>query len=187
MKPFLMWPTEYGVVTQKWMSRPQFYSQFGLPGHEGLDLRAPRGSKIFSPVDGIVSEIGWRRPKHAYGYATRVQFDLDDGKYEVVLAHGLEDSVYVAKGDVVKRGDTLMLADSTGNSSADHLHITFKKLVVGGKAPKIPKWASPLDYIVLSSGEVLFNPQPWLLSYEESQQILNPKEIQRDFRKVQFY
>ena len=169
------------------MSNPTHYAKFGLPGHEGIDIRSPNGEPLYASTDGVVSEVGWRKPKHAYGYAFRISFRLDGWPYELIYAHGIDGSANFKKGDKVNQGNVIMLSDNTGNSSGAHLHLSFKKSLVSGKRNNPPSWANPMDYVILSNGEVLLNPEPWLLSYEESQQILNPKEMQRDLRKVQFY
>ncbi len=36
---FEAWPTEYRALTQYFGVNPQNYSQFGLPGHDGLDIQ----------------------------------------------------------------------------------------------------------------------------------------------------
>src|SRR3989304_405840 len=39
-RPFyLLWPTDYAVVTQSFGANPQIYRRFGMPGHEGVDFR----------------------------------------------------------------------------------------------------------------------------------------------------
>lgn len=169
----MLYPTEYNKRTQAWMANPGFYSKFGLPGHEGWDGRAPTGSKLFAPVDGTVSEVGFRSKNHAYGYAFRIQFKLEDGLYEVIMAHGNPDTAQFKKGDKVSQGDFVMEADNTGNSSAAHLHLSLKKCWLNGKAPKIPTWVrTPLDYIILKNGEILINPEPFMIPFAESQKIL---------------
>src|SRR5687768_4129640 len=45
------WPTEYHHITQDWGNDPQYYGQFGLPGHEGLDIRAYTNSKLYAVWD----------------------------------------------------------------------------------------------------------------------------------------
>jgi hypothetical protein len=44
---FEAWPTEFRTVNQYFGANPQNYSQFGLPGHECLDIMAPEGLKVF--------------------------------------------------------------------------------------------------------------------------------------------
>lgn len=124
------WPTEFiyypntrtFAINQKFGANPDTYGKYGLPGHEGVDLYAPHGSKIFSVADGEVYDLHAIDKGHAYGIHVRVRHA--DG-YRTVYAH--LDSVSVVVGDKVKAGDLLGIADNTGNSSGSHLHLTMKK------------------------------------------------------------
>ena len=40
----LHWPTDFVKVTQEFGINPEIYSKYGLPGHEGIDIRAPMNS-----------------------------------------------------------------------------------------------------------------------------------------------
>lgn len=119
---FLYWPTEYRKITQHFGANPRNYSQFGLPGHEGLDLRAPSGSRIFCVAPGTVSQVYTRPTGHNYGIHVRVVHQ--DG-YQTIYAHLQKE--LVSKGEQVKAGTILGLADNTGNSFGSHLHLTLKK------------------------------------------------------------
>ena len=130
----LQWPTQYGVITQGFLERPEYYGQFhyrgldgltyALAGHEGIDLRALPGSEIYACAAGQVKEVYLlsEKPFHNYGNYVRIQHD--DG-YETTYAH-LQD-VRVVLGAQLAAGDLVGLADSTGNSRAAHLHLTLKK------------------------------------------------------------
>jgi hypothetical protein len=120
---FEVWPSEYHVVTQAFGANPQSYKPFGLPGHEGVDIRALPGSKVFCVAPGQVKLVHLNPdPKvHAYGIHVRV---LHVDGYETIYAH--LRSVAVQQGQQVVAGQLLGLADNTGNSKADHLHITLK-------------------------------------------------------------
>jgi len=124
----LVWPTDFRVYTQKFGQRPEFYGKFGLPGHEGVDIRAPNGANVYACADGVVVLAGWRRAGHPYGYSVRIRHQRSDGEYETVYAHLQEGSATVKEGDLVKAGQLIALADNTGNSSAAHLHLSLKKI-----------------------------------------------------------
>jgi hypothetical protein len=119
---FQFWPTEYRKITQRFGINPQYYAQFGLPGHEGLDIRAPNGSKVFSVAPGVVHQVTARPTGHNYGIHVRVNHQ--DG-YQTTYAHMQE--VLVRQGEQVEAGTLLGLADDTGNSFGSHLHLTLKK------------------------------------------------------------
>lgn len=125
---FEVWPTEFRTITQRYGNNYKYYFEnFGLPGHEGVDIRAPHGSKIFAVAAGQVSKVFTDpRPKkkggHNYGIHVRI---LHAEGYETISAH-LQEAL-VAAGDGVKGGDLIGLADNTGNSFGDHLHLTLKQ------------------------------------------------------------
>jgi hypothetical protein len=121
-RPFhLLWPTDFPVVTQPFGVNPQAYRRYGMPGHEGVDFRALTNTNIYACADGEVYEVGlWKN--HAYGIHVRIQHA--DG-YKTVYAHLA--AALVRKGDVVTAGHLIGRADSTGNSSAAHLHLTLKR------------------------------------------------------------
>ncbi len=119
---FLFWPTEYRKITQHFGANPQNYAQFGLPGHEGIDIRAPTGSKVFCVAPGEVYQVFTTPTGHNYGIHVRVNHQ--DG-YQTVYAH--MQKAFVTKGERVDAGTVLGLADDTGNSFGSHLHLTLKK------------------------------------------------------------
>ncbi len=122
----LRWPTDYPKITQAFNVNPDIYRRFGLPGHEGLDIRAPNGANVYAAAEGTVFQTNEGRltngGTHAYGIHVRIQHR--DG-YQTIYAHLTKYVVSV--GQQVKAGDLIGLADSTGNSTGSHLHLTLKK------------------------------------------------------------
>jgi uncharacterized protein YwbE len=119
---FKAWPTEFRTINQHFGANPQNYAQFGLAGHEGVDIMAPHGSKIFAVAAGTVTLVHTNPNSHNYGIHVR----LDHGNgYRTIYAHLQQAGVRTAQR--VAAGDLLGLADNTGNSFGSHLHITLKK------------------------------------------------------------
>lgn len=118
---FQAWPSEFRSINQYFGANPQSYAQFGLPGHEGIDIMAPSGSKVFAVAPGTVKMVRNNPQGHNYGKHVRVEHV--DG-YETIYAH-LQD-VNVSEGQAVEAGSLLGLADNTGNSFGSHLHLTLK-------------------------------------------------------------
>lgn len=139
---FEVWPTEFRHITQQFGVNPQNYAQFGLPGHEGIDIMATHGSKIFAVAPGEVKVVESNPLKHPYGVHIRI---LHQGDYETIYAHFHQALVKV--GDRVQAGDVIGLADNTGNSFGSHLHLSLKK-----KGVQIGNW--PPGYL---------DPTPFLL------------------------
>jgi hypothetical protein len=120
---FEVWPTEFRVITQHFAANPRNYAQFGLPGHDGIDLRAPTGSKVFAVAPGEVFRVHSRPTGHNYGIHVRIMHQ--DG-YKTIYGH--LQKVFVRTGQIVEAGTVLGLADNTGNSYGSHLHLTLKKV-----------------------------------------------------------
>lgn len=122
-KPFyLLWPTEYAVITQPFGANPQIYSRFGFPGHEGVDFRARMNTNIYCCADGEVFQVHQNPDDHPYGIHVRVRHALG---YRTIYAHF--DHVLVHEGERVAAGQILGKADSTGASTGSHLHLTLKQ------------------------------------------------------------
>lgn len=120
---FTHWPCESPVVTQRFRARPDYYSRFGLPGHDGTDLRATLGSPIYAVASGEIVDINENPNIHNYGIFVRVRHTDD---FETTYAH-LERTA-VSLGQSINGGERVGFAGSTGNSSGIHLHLTLKKI-----------------------------------------------------------
>lgn len=119
---FEAWPTEYRTITQYFGANPDAYAPFGLPGHDGVDIKAPRGSKIFAVAPGLVERVQATEGDSAYGIHVRVAHA--DG-YETIYGH--LGQTLVREGNRVQAGTLLGLAGSSGNSSGPHLHLGLKR------------------------------------------------------------
>lgn len=165
--PFrLIWPVR-GVpqtITQPFGARPEFYSQFGLPGHEGIDFFAPVRTPVVAAADGRVTQIVVNAPpsdfNRNYGTYLRIQHNTpDDGVYQTIYAHLLSVRDGLKVGDMVKAGDNIGLADNTGLSQGSHLHLTLKK--IGATAAGLSKFVTP-DGKVLNYRNDVIDPTPYL-------------------------
>ena len=108
------------VVTQAFGARPEVYSQYGFPGHEGLDLQAALGATIRAVADGYIGPI---TDSGNYGNAVRV---VHPGGWQTTYAH-LARVADIHAADVVKAGDVIGYAGATGNATGSHLHMTLKR------------------------------------------------------------
>lgn len=130
-RPTFLWPTEFpGHVTQAFGINPQWYEGLGVPAHEGIDMRAISGTRIFSVWDGEVSRVG-EHP--AYGNHIRIKHTVKGIDYESIYAHFVRPS-HLEVGATVKRGRQIGNAGSTGNSTGAHLHFMLKQF--NGKLPE---------------------------------------------------
>lgn len=83
--------------------------------HTGVDLTAPKGTKIYATGDGIVFKAGGS----SGGYGNIVKINHGFG-YVTFYAH-MHD-IYVRPGQRVKRGDVIGTVGNTGLSTSPHLH-----------------------------------------------------------------
>jgi murein DD-endopeptidase MepM/ murein hydrolase activator NlpD len=110
-------------VTRGWISSPFGYRVDPFSGdsafHSGLDFTAKRGTEIQAVASGVVIHAG---KMHDYGNA--VEINHGDG-YVTRYAH--QDSIDVAVGDLVKRGQRIGTVGATGRASGPHLHFEVLK------------------------------------------------------------
>lgn len=83
--------------------------------HPGVDLRAPKGTSVYSMADGTVVEVG--EITIGYGHFVRI---AHNGTISSLYAH--LDQIKVKPGDKVKRGETIGTVGVTGWSTGPHLH-----------------------------------------------------------------
>lgn len=119
---YLFWPTDYPTILQPFGANPELYVPYGLPGHEGVDIRAPYRTNIYACADGEVYLVEDGHNEHNYGKQVRIRHPQG---YRTIYAH--LDEVLVSVGDQVKARHLIGRADSTGNSTGNHLHLTLKK------------------------------------------------------------
>ncbi len=117
----LIWPTVGHVITQ-------YYSWH----HHGVDIANRIGTPIFAAASGrvIIAQGGWNG-----GYGNTVLLNNGNG---IETRYGHASRLLVRPGEYVKRGQTIALMGSTGNSTGPHLH--FEVLINGIRR-------NPLNYI----------------------------------------
>ena len=109
------WP-----VTQYFGENPEVYARFGLSGHNGIDFGCPGGTRVKSPVSGVVQKVG----DDPAGYGLHLRILGEDRKLLVILGH-LQESL-VQTGQKVQAGEVVALSDSTGFSTGPHLHFEIR-------------------------------------------------------------
>lgn len=112
-------------ITQQFGVNVSYYSQFGLKGHEGIDL-IPTGSvwDVLSLEDGVVvldDDVVGSVSTDPYGKIVTVWHPSI--KKATMYCHLSEN--FVSLGQIVKKGDRLGTMGSTGNSSGAHLHLNL--------------------------------------------------------------
>jgi len=149
-----------------------YVSRFGV-SHNAIDIRAPQGSPIFAPADGIVFKA------HGKG--------VDDIDYHyVILTHrngiqtlyGHLPKILVSEGQFVRKGDIIALTGgSIGTTGAGtrttgpHLHFEVHRF--GSRV-------DPLDHLPLSALPLKYVPQDKL-------ELLYKEELAAEYGKKEEY
>ena len=86
--------------------------------HEGIDIMAPRGTKVMSATEGLIADL---RNNNLGG---KVIWIMGPGGSWHYYAHLDEHKRGLAVGDYVKKGDLIGYVGNTGNArhTAPHLH-----------------------------------------------------------------
>lgn len=87
--------------------------------HMGTDILARARTPIHAAARGTVMYVGFMAIPGNY-----VVIRGDDG-YEYHYYHLFQRSRQVREGDTIERGDVIGLVGNTGNSAANHLHLTI--------------------------------------------------------------
>ena len=106
-------PVKSGVITATW-----YYPSGGF--HGALDYGIPVGTEVYAAEDGVVLTAGWSNS----GYGNYVCLQHANGM-RTYYAHG-NGTFYVRQGDVVERGQLIMLSGNSGRSTGPHLHFEVR-------------------------------------------------------------
>lgn len=126
-----MKPLDKIIVTQKFGDNQAYYAQFGLRGHEGIDLK----TKFIGNSWGFWYDYkGWRSVYAVKDGICRVKYDksgygthitLQDTVDNLYLYGHLKNSK-VQDGQYVKEGEVIAISGNTGNTTGPHLHFAYK-------------------------------------------------------------
>ena len=98
--------------------------------HKGIDLRAKKGTKVFSVSDGKVLFSG-----NYKGYGKMIIIKHENSMFSL-YAH--LSKLSAKKGQLINKGDVIAKSGNTGHSRGDHLHF---EIINGNKS------INPLDYM----------------------------------------
>ncbi|MCJ7754726.1 MAG: M23 family metallopeptidase [Thermoanaerobaculales bacterium] len=104
------WPVPYDVARISSV----FGEHRGSSRHKGLDLTAPKGTKVRTTADGRATFAG-----RSGDFGRLVVVEHGDG-YETRYAH--LKRIEVTKGKKVKRGAVVGTVGESGNATGPHLH-----------------------------------------------------------------
>ncbi len=105
--------------------------------HNGVDFRAPIGTPVYAPADGVVTFAGYQR---AAGYYIIVRHT---DRYSTVYMH--LSKIEVKNGQNVVVGDVIAKTGNTGRTTGPHLHyeVRVNDKPVDPLSVQLPKNAHP--------------------------------------------
>ena len=107
-------------ITQEFGVNKEYYSKFGLIGHEGIDV-VPTGTDwtVYALLDGVVVKDEDNARSGAYGiYCT-----IWSPQVSEALQYAHMEFNLVEPGMQVKKGQAIGKMGSTGNSTGPHVHL----------------------------------------------------------------
>jgi len=126
------WP-----VSQGFGERPEYYSRWNLPGHEGIDYATPIGTPVYASHSGFAKTVS-----STGNYGLYVEIALED----VVTRYAhLSKSLIRQNVLHVRAGDPIGLSGDSGNVQGAHLHFMVK--IKGLEIPGYKGWTNPEDYM----------------------------------------
>jgi len=111
------WPLQKSIITSffGWRIHPvKGYTK----KHEGVDLKAKIGTKVFASASGVVSFSGYQR---GYGYLVIINHDSG---YETRYGHN--SKLLINKGQKVRKGQVISLSGNSGVSTGPHVHFEIR-------------------------------------------------------------
>jgi murein DD-endopeptidase MepM/ murein hydrolase activator NlpD len=114
------WPVDGGILTSPYGMRLNPVTGV-YKMHEGIDIGALMGTPIKAAAPGQVIEA---RPSSGYGYIIVI---YHGNGLSTLYAHMYAQTVKVAKGQNVSKGQVIAAVGSNGNSTGPHLHFEVQK------------------------------------------------------------
>ena len=151
----LLWPTDYPEIEQGFGENSALYRRWGLPGHEGIDLRTTFNGRVYACAGGQVYLAHDGAGNHPYG--VHVKITHQDG-WKTIYAHLNEALVHA--GQHVAAGELIGFADQTGASAGRHVHLSLKKEGASstGLTPYPNDFVDPTPYLQFPSDRKLIEP-----------------------------
>jgi murein DD-endopeptidase MepM/ murein hydrolase activator NlpD len=118
----LSWPLENVFITQKFGKTVGAEKLYTSGSHNGVDFRAPVGTKVINVLDGeVVGQGDTDIYPGCYSFGRWVMVKHDNGLSTI---YGHLSVISTQKGQRLKTGDTIGFSGNTGYSTGPHLHIS---------------------------------------------------------------
>ena len=121
--PMLIEPAARGDQTFLWPVTGKVVSEFGPLSdglhNDGINIAAPRGTPVRAAENGVVVYAG----NELRGFGNMLLIRHADG---FVTAYAHNESLLVARGDTVERGQIIARVGSSGNVDSPQLHFEIR-------------------------------------------------------------
>ena len=158
----LSWPLppEFTTISQKFGEKPAFdpdyYAQWGYPGHPALDIVCPIGTEVYA------AHKGWTEPRWNALLGEHVYVNTDDSSVMTRYSHLSRIDVHY--GQRVREGERLGLSGNTGWTTGPHLDFALK--ITGVSNLEYNGWLNAEDYlrrkIVTKTSAHIQKIEPWM-------------------------
>jgi murein DD-endopeptidase MepM/ murein hydrolase activator NlpD len=121
-KGILIWPLDSILITQNFGITADSGRLYKSGTHNGVDFRAPIGTRVKSAGNGIVEGVGDTDivcPGASFGKWVFIRYDNG-----LASTYGHLSTISAKKGQRVKTGDVVGYSGNTGYSTGPHLHMT---------------------------------------------------------------
>jgi hypothetical protein len=135
----LIYPVN-GPVTQNFGENPDFYKQWGFPGHNGVDFGIANGTPVLAAAKGAIDKVSFEDG----GYGNYVKIRHMDGSttYYTYYAHLMNTTV--TAGQNVEAGAMIGHSNNTGASTGPHLHFGLRTSDTSGA---FKGYIDPMPYL----------------------------------------
>ena len=145
MKLSLKFPVTSTFISQKFGNPLSIYIQQGMKGHNGIDIVTRHGQEVFASHDGMAYYQIDSAGGHGVVVITDEKYEYDGGEARMKtiywhMCDPIKEPQFHSPiqdypwGKQVKQGELLGYADSTGQSSGDHLHWALKPVATYGES-----------------------------------------------------
>jgi len=126
----LRWPMS-GILTQGYGNTG--FTALGYSFHNGIDVAAPAGTKIYAAGNGVIHATGTGAAAYGNWVVIKHTISKDGEVYNIYTLYGHLKSLVVAAGQVIRGGDLVGYEGNTGNTTrllygperGYHLHFTI--------------------------------------------------------------
>ena len=111
-----------GPITQLFGENPDFYKQWGFPGHNGIDFGIPNGTPVLAAAKGAVEKVSFE--DGGYGNYVKLRHTDSSSTFYTYYAHLMQASV--SAGQSIEAGSVIGYSNNTGASTGPHLHFGLR-------------------------------------------------------------